>query len=50
MGCTNTFVQAVYIYLSIYLSIFTELIEQTARRRKLILACGSLLAMAPVSS
>ena len=38
----------VYIYISIY--ICNELIEETARRRKLIFACGSLLAMAPVSS
>ena len=30
MGCTNTFVQAVYTY------ICNELIEETARRRKLI--------------
>ena len=34
MGCTNTFVQAVYVYISIY--ICYELIEETARHRKLI--------------
>ena len=27
-----------------------ELIEETAKHRRLILACGSLLAMAPLSS
>ena len=27
-----------------------EFIEETARHRKLILACGSILAMAPLSS
>ena len=58
---SNTFVRVVYIYIYIYIYILTitktrliyicnELIEETARRRKLILACGSLLAMALVCS
>ena len=37
-----------YIQVRIYIS--NELIEETARHRKLILACGSLLAMDPLSS
>ena len=30
--------------------ICNELIEETARHKKLILACGSILAMVPLSS
>ena len=40
----------IYIYIYIYVYICNELIEETARHKKLILACGSLLAMAPLSS
>ena len=40
----------VCIYVRIYIYICYELIGETARPRKLIFACGSLLAMAPVSS
>ena len=54
-GCFfNQFVTAIYTYINIdrvlIVRICNELIEETARRRKLILACGSLLAMAPLSS
>ena len=37
-------------YIYIYIYICNELIEETAWHKMLIFACGSLLAMAPLSS
>ena len=42
----------IYLYISVYIFIYicNEFIEEIARNRKLISACGNLLALAPLSS